>query len=423
MAIYNKISTGGNGIPYTKECDSSADYGSIANSTYFKDLSDGFIKYKTAGGLIQNIFSGDITYFAEAQTTTAPNATVYANSLTAVSSTTDADFVIKPKGTGAFIVGHIPNGAGSEGNKRGQYAIDINPAGLYYFTAVASGLRSILIGGGYSTNTDSVAIGRTSYAGGVSSICITAGGATQGATGTGSVVLGTNGQGGGLVNGSYACGLIGGSATGESSFAVGYGSATGVGAIALGGGYVASASATANYSFATNNSTIANGIYGSAFGIYSTNKTVGSRISLGSFQDVSPYLRGSSQLSMTSVTIQSSSATALEMLTYGGTAIAVPLQDNESIRVKGSIIGRASASTGTCCYDFDCVIVRGVGAATTVMLGTVSMTLIVDTIGVTTAPTLSANTGTGGLSVKSGGKAATTIRWSARIDSTESILA
>jgi hypothetical protein len=40
-----------------------------------------------------------------------------------------------------------------------------------------------------------------------------------------------------------------------------------------------------------------------------------------------------------------------------------------------------------------------------------------------TLPTLTANTTSGGLSVKSGAKTTTSIRWSCRIDSTEVILA
>ena len=59
MAIRDVRVSGSNGINYTKECDSSGDYASIANSTYFRDLSDGLIKFKTAGGVVQNIFSAD----------------------------------------------------------------------------------------------------------------------------------------------------------------------------------------------------------------------------------------------------------------------------------------------------------------------------------------------------------------------------
>lgn len=51
------------------------------------------------------------------------------------------------------------------------------------------------------------------------------------------------------------------------------------------------------------------------------------------------------------------------------------------------------------------------------------MNLVWDDIICTVLPTISVNTGLGGLSVKSGGKLTTTIKWSARIDSTESILA
>ncbi len=61
MAIYNKISKGGNGIPYVKACDSSADYASIPNSTRFKNLSDGIVYFKDSIGDIFDIFSGNLT--------------------------------------------------------------------------------------------------------------------------------------------------------------------------------------------------------------------------------------------------------------------------------------------------------------------------------------------------------------------------
>ena len=56
MAIRNKTVSGGNGIDFTKECDSSSDYSSISNSTYFKNIADGLIYYKDSEGNILNLF-------------------------------------------------------------------------------------------------------------------------------------------------------------------------------------------------------------------------------------------------------------------------------------------------------------------------------------------------------------------------------
>lgn len=56
MAIYDKIVTGGIGINYTKEVDSSLDYSGITNDTYFKNLDDGLIYWKNSGGTVVSIF-------------------------------------------------------------------------------------------------------------------------------------------------------------------------------------------------------------------------------------------------------------------------------------------------------------------------------------------------------------------------------
>ena len=126
MAIRDKIISGSNGINFTKETDSSADWPSIANSTYFRDVADGLIHYKNSAGTVLEIYgaAGGLTYFTEAQNTTAPNATVPVDSLTAVTATTNGDIAIVPKGTGAFSLAVADNLA-SGGNKRGTNAVDL----------------------------------------------------------------------------------------------------------------------------------------------------------------------------------------------------------------------------------------------------------------------------------------------------------
>ena len=57
MGIYSKRVTGGNGISFTKETDSSADWSNIANNTYFRDIADGLIHYKNSTGSILEIFA------------------------------------------------------------------------------------------------------------------------------------------------------------------------------------------------------------------------------------------------------------------------------------------------------------------------------------------------------------------------------
>ncbi len=375
-------------------------------------LGAGTTQWTTAG----------LSYFTEAQATASPNNLVYANSLTAVASVASADFIIKPKGVGAFIVGHIPDGTSTNGNKRGTYAVELNPGALAGAVYCATGSRSFSVNGGASNGTDSIAIGRISYALGTGAVNVGGGFATNGATANYSAILGGSDQIATEASGIGAISLGGGYANGYHSLASGFGRATGTGAIALGGAYVASATASGTQSFATGNTVLANSSYAGAFGIYSSTKGISSRMSLGTLQDVSPYVQGNSQISWGIVTIQTTGNTASELLAYGGTAIALVLQNNEAIRVKGSIIGKQTATTNICSYDFDCVIVRGTTAGSTV-LKVSNMNLVWDDIIVTTIPSLNADTSNGGLSVKSGGKASTTIKWTASIYSTESILA
>ena len=108
---------------------------------------------------------GGITNFEEILSTASPNDTVNALSLRVKSSvgTTNVDAVITPKGTGAFILGAAPDGTAVGGNKRGDYAVDLQ-LDRSSATQVASGLRSIAIGSKASAiDTDSIAIGTNSY--------------------------------------------------------------------------------------------------------------------------------------------------------------------------------------------------------------------------------------------------------------------
>ena len=93
MAIRDKIISGSNGINFTKETDSSADWPSIANSTYFRDVADGLIHYKNSAGTILEIYgaagstatTGSVISFTTPQvynTPASPSASDLTDSLT-----------------------------------------------------------------------------------------------------------------------------------------------------------------------------------------------------------------------------------------------------------------------------------------------------------------------------------------------------
>jgi len=107
------------------------------------------------------ISAGGLTYFTEAQNSSAPNATVKVDSLTAVSGTTDADISIVPKGAGAFLLA-VPDNTIAGGNKRGTGSVDLQMSRTAN-TQVASGIYSSILGGvnNISSGAYSVSIGRS----------------------------------------------------------------------------------------------------------------------------------------------------------------------------------------------------------------------------------------------------------------------
>jgi hypothetical protein len=386
----------------------------------YTDTATGITYQYTTSWQTVSYSAGGLTYFTEAQNTTAPNATVPVDSLTAVTGTTDGDFAIIPKGAGALI-SQVSDGTTTGGNKRGARAVDFqrSRAGA---TQVASGADSAIYSGvnnvasspysvvlGGSGNSSianyTLTFGRNAYANGNYAFDFSNNGGATAANGF-SFLSGGTGDTATSFNGT---------ATGANSFSKN-GTASGQNSVAFSG------TSSGSYSFTANASNLSNSRASSIFGELGSTKGVAARISLSCHQNISPTLAGNSQASLGAVTTQTTTNTAISLLTYNGTVISLPLQDNEAMRVRGSIIGKQTASVNVCCYDFDCVIVRGVGAATTV-LKVNNMNLVFDDIVCTVLPTLNADTTNGGLDIKSGGKVTTTIKWVARIDSTESIIA
>lgn len=92
--------------------------GSVTWLTLGTNLSISGTTINASGG------GGGLSYWAEAQSTSAPNDTTYANSFSVVSGATDADAVIVPKGYGAFQLA-VADSTATGGNKRGIRAADL----------------------------------------------------------------------------------------------------------------------------------------------------------------------------------------------------------------------------------------------------------------------------------------------------------
>ena len=432
MAVTSVTTTMAGAINYTVVTDTSADWASVANSTYFYDKADKLVHYKDSAGTVLEIFSASgLTYFTEAQNTAAPNATVNVDSLTAVASTTDADFAIIPKGAGA-IIADIPDGAVTGGNKRGQYAVDLQMARLTN-ASVASGNYSVIAGGYYNTASNTQATVGGGYQNTASGPQSTIGGGQQnGATADYATVAGgaNNSAGGrcvvagGASNSAsgYAAATLGGFGNGSSNnYASNIGgsgnSASGEYSSVIGG---ASNVASGRYSLAGGVQSVANATYSTALG-YGAN--VNSIIGRNAYCKLH-VVAGDAQTS-TFIFAQRTTDATLTSFTIDGTTPStinqIILPNNGAFRFKGTIIAKQSGSVNVAAWDIDGLIVRGASAATTVLLIS-NVTLIQNTPGWGT-PTLAADPTAGGLRIYILGGTATNIQWVGDIKTTEVIYA
>jgi hypothetical protein len=146
------------------------------------------------------------------------------------SGQTNSSLVLTPKGTGAIIAGPKPDGTATGGNARGTRAVDLQyERGIN--TAVASGIRSAILGGQYNTASAdaSVACGSAntvsgSFAFGCGAFNVVSGssafacggvnGSTSTASGSNSAIFGSRALGDRLGMQAYASGVF--SATGDA---------------------------------------------------------------------------------------------------------------------------------------------------------------------------------------------------------------
>jgi hypothetical protein len=362
--------------------------------------------------------AGGLTFFTEAQSTSSPNATVNVDSLTAVASTTNADFVVRPKGTGA-ILGRIPDNTGTGGNKRGINAVDLQTF-IDQPDQVASGNYSVVVGGQgnkASAINSSVLGGYYNNATGQYSTVI--GGFGNSSIGTFSVTGGRDN----VARGQDV--MLGEGCSTVSS--VNYNTASGYYNV-ITNGYHSTAfggynSLNGQYHFSAGEFNALTSLYGSIGLGYNAQDNGYSRFIYGS----KGYVKGDTQSSKILLNRRTTDATPVPLIiqvSYGSGAATtnqITLNDNNSIRFKGSIIARQSGSTNTSAWDIDGIIQRGTSAATTTLL--ISNVNVVQNTPSWGTPTLAANTTLGCLTITVTGAATTNIQWSCAIDTTEVIYA
>jgi hypothetical protein len=386
--------------------------------------------------------AASLTYFTEAQNSSAPNATVKVDSLTAVASTTDADFSIVPKGMGSFLLA-IPDNTTAGGNKRGLYSVDLQTAPRATADQVCSGNYASLLGGYRSkVNADhAIAGGNQNTASGLYSLAL--GGASNVSNGSYSVTFGYSNMA--SQTGSVAIGFQN-TASGQYSFCGGYtNTANNTFSFALGNNN--SVTAISSFGLGSNN-TVSGGNGAGGLGYYNvTSGGTAFGIGLGNYADgdysvclgargkafgvqgrlchMADYIttQGEFQTSEFILGKRTTDATPTILSVNFGVASAinqVVLQNNNVFRFKGQIVGKQSGSTNVGVWDIDGVIVRGANAGTTALVGIPTISAITNLSGWGT-PILSADTTIGCLKIEVIGLTATNIHWMCKVETTEAI--
>lgn len=336
---------------------------------------------------------GGLTKFTEAESTTAPNATVYVDSLTVAAPSTNADVALVAKGTGATLA-QVPDGTTAGGTKRGTYATDLQKS-RSTATNVASGSYSTILGGASNTASSNYSF----IGGGQSNIA---------QTNTHATVCGGNGN---TASGQYA--FVGGgsynTATGQYSF------------IGGGGGN----SAYGLYS------TIAGGNSNNAFGSFTfiaggkwgTTRNIAGNHVFPACDEPITTTAGCTQSALLLLARQTTDATATVLTSNSNVASTnnqVILPNNSAYSFFGEVIAGVTAAGNTARWTINGAIKRGAGAGTTAMVGTPTVTMTHNDAGAAAwTVAVTADTTNGGIAVTVTGAASTTIRWVAKIQTTE----
>jgi hypothetical protein len=339
-------------------------------------------------------------------------------------SATNADIALVAKGTGATLA-QVPDGTRAGGDKRGQFATDLQKfrttatqvaSGNYSVVCggqnnLASGIFSVICGGQDST----YGTGANAFIGGgydnraTAAWSATAAGASNQATSNYSFVGG--GQSNAAQTNSHAvvCGGNSNTASGANACVASGESNTASGrSTFIGGGGVHTASGS--YS----------AVMGGASG--NTRSIVGYHVFPACNQPVSSAA-GSTQSALLLLARQTTDATATVLASNnqpGTTTNQVILANNSAYSFSGEVIAGVTAAGNTARWTIDGAIKRGANAASTVMVGTPTVTMTHNDAGAATwVVAVTADTTNGGIAVTVTGAAATTIRWVCKINTTE----
>ena len=231
---------------------------------------------------------------------------------------------------------------------------------------------------------------------------------------------------------SFVGGGRGNTASGSSAVVVGGGvfsginsiypnTASGVASCVLGG---LSNSATGSYSTTLGGlANLASGVASVAAGENATTRGISGYYAYGGCDGAINYNSGTSQTGLLTLARQTTDATATVLTSNASAASGtnqVILPNNSAYTFKGTLIANVTGGGDTSSWEFRGCIKRGANAAATSLVGTPKIDNIGYDAGATLwSFTLTADTTNGGLAVTVTGLASTTIRWVAKIETTE----
>ena len=292
-------------------------------------------------------------------------------------SATNADIALVAKGTGATLA-QVPDGTAAGGNKRGAYATDLQKERLSA-SQVASGIYAVITGGtGNTASGDYSFVGAGLLNTASANPAFIGGGASNTAS---ALYSGICSGGNNTTSGSY--GFIG---SGQNNTVSG------------------------SYGF------IGSGRYGT------TRSIVGYHV----FPACNTPIAGASGVSQASLLIlarQTTDATATVLGSDSGsigTTNQVTLPNNSAYSFSGEVIAGVTGAGDSARWTINGAIKRGANAASTVMIGTPTVTMTHFDVGAAAwVVAVTANTTLGCITVTVTGAASTTIRWVCKINTTE----
>jgi len=252
---------------------------------------------------------------------------------------------------------------------------------------------------------------------------VSLGGTNSNSTGNGSAVIGGSS---GLASGQSSGVLAGASGTASASNSVTLGG-SGVAATATNsatvGGSSNGASASAATTLGGTNNTASSTDSTVLGGGYATTRATVSSITLPGCNSPITATAGVSQSRLMVLARETTNATATVLASNAsaaGTTNQVILPNNSAFYFRGEVICGVTGAGDTKGFFIEGAIKRGATAASTVLVGTPTVTSSYADIGAATwTLTATADVTNGGLAITATGQAATTIRWVAKIFTTE----